>query len=66
MTPRSMHGTTTSASTLNAVAAAPEIDPLAARRGAAAASGIASPLQMMAAALFWRALSDAHRTGGQP
>jgi hypothetical protein len=44
-------------STSNAVAAH-EIDPLPARRAAAALCGIGSPLHATAAAPFWRAMSD--------
>jgi len=44
-------------STSNAVAAH-EIDPLPARRAAAAVVGIGSPLHATAAAPLWRALSD--------
>jgi hypothetical protein len=56
MRQRSMRGMTTVASTLNG--AAPEIDPLDARRAAAAVRGIASPLHATAAGPLWRALSD--------
>ena len=47
MTPRNRNG-----------AAVHEIDPLAARRAAAAVRGIASPLYASAAAPLWRSLGD--------